>query len=94
MTEKISPLSIIQQLKTEPIQLVIWHKVKEYDIYYEIWYQTQQPLFEMNLVISVWDGRGNETGHEIVDEPTLLTRLNEILSEGQIQSIAFSPYTP
>ncbi len=99
MDERISPLTIIAHLKTEPIQLVCWHKVKEFDIYYTIWYQTEQPLFEgpqalfeVHMEISVWDGRGNETAHEILDEAKLVARLTEILSEGQIQSMGFSPY--
>lgn len=94
MTEEISPLNIVHHLKTEPLQLAIWHKLREYDIGYTIWYQTNQPQFEVHMEISVWDGRGHETAHEILDEPALLARLNEILSEGRIQSIAFLPYHP
>jgi hypothetical protein len=94
MIEEISPLAIVHQLKTELLQLLIWHKIREYDIGYRIWRQMEQPQFEIHTEASVWDGRGHETAHEILDEPALLARLNEILSEGQIQFIAFSPWYP
>ncbi len=53
MTEEISPLNLVHQLKTEPLQLAIWHKLREYDIGYTIWYQTNQPHFEVHMEISV-----------------------------------------
>jgi hypothetical protein len=92
MADKNRPLSLtelIERLQTEPVQFVCWHKVAEYDNAYTIRYDAASAMFMVHVEWSVWDGRGNGTADEMIDETTLLTRLTELIDEGKIVSMAF-----
>ena len=86
MTEQpFSPQAIVQKLTTEAVTLKFMHQYAEYDDHYIITYQPRRQQFKVQLEVSVWDGRGHETYKEMLDEATMLARLEEIGTKGEIR---------